>query len=198
MKTYILKPEVNEKTLANRGFNIITVGQNKIATIDALLNDGKERQQMLIFLTPPKRTLEWRYGSMKDVSFNPYIQGFIDLFLTSEPQSPSDVFTINEWAKEIHTNAVNHGFWEKEPEFGDICSLITTEVSEAYEEYRDHRPAFYLDEHGKPCGTAVEIIDVVIRCLDYLEGIGVDIEAYMHAKHEYNKTRTYKHGGKKI
>ena len=32
----------------------------------------------------------------------------------------------------------DHGFWDKEREFGDIISLMHTELSEAYEEYRTH------------------------------------------------------------
>jgi hypothetical protein len=49
----------------------------------------------------------------------------------------------------------------------------------------------------KPDGVAVELIDCIIRILDYLAYKGVDVEAVLARKHEYNKGREYRHGGKK-
>jgi hypothetical protein len=53
-------------------------------------------------------------------------------------------------------------------------------------------------EYCKPEGTAVELIDCVIRIFDYLGKTGVDVEKLLIAKHEYNKSRPYRHGGKKL
>lgn len=49
----------------------------------------------------------------------------------------------------------------------------------------------------KPEGVAVELADCMIRILDYCGRAGIDIEEVIQIKHEYNKTRPYKHGGKK-
>lgn len=49
----------------------------------------------------------------------------------------------------------------------------------------------------KPEGVAVELCDAIIRILDYLAYMGVDVEAVLMAKHEYNKGREYRHGGKR-
>ena len=48
----------------------------------------------------------------------------------------------------------------------------------------------------KPEGAAVELIDCLIRILDYCGHAGIDVEKTMSIKHEYNKTRPWKHGGK--
>lgn len=99
---------------------------------------------------------------------------------------------LNAYAKEIHENAVKHGWWEKPREFGEIIALIHSELSEALEEYRKYGEApenmvYYLcnrqdcyfygaqctgskcidGKRRKPGGIAVELIDAVIRILDY-------------------------------
>ena len=134
---------------------------------------------------------------------------------------------LTEFSKEVHENAVAHGWWEKEKSFPEIIALIHSELSEALEEYRDNKPMVYyncrydsndvcpcistkceeffkddcckqnaLDQ--KPKGIAIELADAVIRILDYCGRYGIDIEKAIEIKHEYNKTRPYKHGGKKI
>lgn len=128
--------------------------------------------------------------------------------------------SMNEWAQEIHQNAVEHGWWDEERSFGDIVALCHSELSEALEEYRSKRPLVYCEGLAmnaacvdgrcggadcisaypgrKPEGVAVEMIDCMIRILDWCGKEGVDVDKLLSAKHEYNKGRPYRHGGKAL
>ena len=122
---------------------------------------------------------------------------------------------LNELAKEIHENAVEHGWWDEPRSFGEVDALCHSELSEALEEHRDGRPMVYvLDLEGdnnavprleedidkfngrKPEGVAVEMADCIIRILDWCGKEGIDIDKIIRLKMEYNKTRPYRHGGK--
>ena len=134
---------------------------------------------------------------------------------------------LNDFAKEVHQNAVKHGWWDEERTFGEIIALCHSELSEALEEFRAKRPMVWFgcaeadsekpcrpeDEYdclnygkevdceyrsAKPEGIAVELADCIIRILDYCGKEGIDIDAVLKLKHEYNKTRPYRHGGKAL
>ena len=106
--------------------------------------------------------------------------------------------TLNDLAKEIYENAKAHGWWDKERSFGDIIALCHSELSEALEEYRNDKPMIYYGADKKPEGIAVELIDCVIRILDYCGHENIDVDKIMQIKHEYNKSRPYRHGDKKL
>lgn len=160
---------------------------------------------------------------------------------------------LNELANECHENSVVHGFWDIESEngngevvrtysvnardMGEITANIHGEVSEMWEDYRDHRgmteiyyehkgfkPDFNPFDHSnlstnegykcscgsgqwpcpvsvanivrKPCGIPIEAADIIIRVLDMCAAYGIDIEAAIAMKMEYNSTRPYMHGKK--
>ena len=132
---------------------------------------------------------------------------------------------INELAKEVHENAVAHGWWEKPPTLPEALCLIHAELSEALEEYREGNPLIYgtcalaaedckysgvcdrvgrpgegegVDGPCKPEGIAVELADVILRTLDPMAALGVDVDAVVMAKHKYNLGREYRHGGETV
>lgn len=116
-----------------------------------------------------------------------------------ETLNPIDgTMNITQMACEIHKNAIAHGWWNEPRSFGDIVALCHSELSEALEAYRDDEPLFYYGEGSKPEGIATEMIDCVIRILDWCAHEDVDVYDLMIKKMEYNKDRPYRHGGKKL
>lgn len=144
--------------------------------------------------------------------------------------------TIRERQKQIHAWALSKGWWT--PAFGANSSgesnpgtltvtnrdhlgvlaekllLITTEIAEATEEYRNGRAltsVYFTDPAGaehayqyrtaagpvrKPEGFPTEIADAMIRLMDLGEACGIDLDDEIDRKMEYNETRAYRHGGK--
>lgn len=75
---------------------------------------------------------------------------------------------MNEMIKNVHQNAIDHGFWDEDRPLGETFALIHSELSEALEEYRAGRPNVRYGEGGKPEGICVELIDAAIRMMDFM------------------------------
>lgn len=109
----------------------------------------------------------------------------------------------------IHDLACEKGWWDgyERDDQGELklttdqaiskIALIHAELSEAVEEARKspNYSAIYYDA-SKPEGFAVELADALIRILDLCGALGINAEEVVRIKHEFNKTRPRRHGGK--
>ncbi|NJR71307.1 MAG: hypothetical protein HC771_23815 [Synechococcales cyanobacterium CRU_2_2] len=78
-----------------------------------------------------------------------------------------------------------------------LLALIHSEVSEAFQEAKDgiDAPSEKIPEFSR---FELELADIVIRAFDLAAAMEIDIGLAIAAKHEFNKTRSHKHGGKKF
>lgn len=104
---------------------------------------------------------------------------------------------LNVLQQDIHHNAVAHGWWSGEKRnSGEAVALMHSELSEALEAMRAGNPPD--DKVPQFSGVEAELADVMIRIMDFAQGHGYRVIEAMIAKHAYNKTRPYKHGGKQF
>lgn len=93
--------------------------------------------------------------------------------------------------------------------FPEAMAMLHSEVSEALEAWRVHgtgdatltAPTADLHDRrvvGKPEGVGSEFADILIRLLDDCALYGVDLQAEYERKVEFNRSRPYRHGGKRI
>lgn len=102
---------------------------------------------------------------------------------------------FERFQRNVYETAVSKG-WHDEPiTTGESIALMHSELSEALEADRQGNPPD--DKIPEFSGLEAELADVIIRILDFAESRNLDVVGAMMVKNEFNKTRSYKHGGKK-
>ena len=90
--------------------------------------------------------------------------------------------TRNGW------NVTQPADWGNDYKVPAVLALIHSEVSEALEAFRADDRANFEEE----------LADIMIRVLDLSAGLAIDLDAAVRSKLEANKTRGYRHGGKRL
>lgn len=103
---------------------------------------------------------------------------------------------LNYIANEVHCLAIEKGWYDNERDFSEYIANIHAELSELFEAYRKGTLNQECDKNNGMTCFEEELADIVIRVLDMSEKFNVDIGNAVLKKHEYNKTRKYRHGGK--
>lgn len=114
---------------------------------------------------------------------------------------------LNELADAVHENAIDHGFHPVEsiPIFiANQCNNLHGEVTELWDAFRAGKEEETCDKGEKLLELNLrvmtcqeeELADIIIRALDVSRRLQIPIVECINAKHEYNKTRPYRHGKK--
>ena len=111
---------------------------------------------------------------------------------------------LRDIQKAVWRTAEEHGWHGDNDSVPVKLVMIHSEVSEALEEYRNTPPEceisdlYYSVDSDKPEGFGIELADIVIRVLDLAEMLGMDLTDLILTKMEYNESRPYRHGGKRV
>ena len=105
--------------------------------------------------------------------------------------------SVDDWADDIYAWAQRKGWYENpDRNYGELCALFHSEISEALEEWRIGRMDTEFREDGKPLGFYTELAGCVIRIMDTFAANGQSLERELRLNMEYNEKRPYRHGGK--
>jgi NTP pyrophosphatase (non-canonical NTP hydrolase) len=157
-----------------------------------------------------------------------------------DPADPDERAFVEQWRETLNLMAGlveqcnrDNGWYDESVSVGDLCALLHSEVSEAFDAWRKHgfedQTGLAVPHHDfdpytretvaplgvfckkcgnvesnvhhrlpKPEGYGSELADVLIRLLDQASRHGVDLAGEFARKLAYNRTRSYRHGGRRV
>jgi len=116
---------------------------------------------------------------------------------------------FSDWAYVVHKLATQKGWHDDESNtdaepayISRAVALLHSEISELYEAFRNgtlHNTCDKMKElppEKALTNLEEEVADIIIRTLDMAARLRVDIDKAINCKHEFNRTRPLRHGGK--
>lgn len=95
--------------------------------------------------------------------------------------------TIDQLIREAHDTAIDKGWWIFPRTDLEVHALIHSEIAEATEAFREKNMPNQLEE----------LADAIIRIADFCGKKGWDLTVALEMKLAFNKTRPFRHGGKR-
>jgi NTP pyrophosphatase (non-canonical NTP hydrolase) len=125
--------------------------------------------------------------------------GFHDAPVTSETIPSKLMLMVSELAEalESYRDPESDNMVKVPAELVDRLVHGGTSAAEYYGA-RAELTALFAKWQAKPKGLDIELADVLIRVFDFAGKEGIDLDAALRTKMEYNKGRPHMHGGRKV
>lgn len=110
--------------------------------------------------------------------------------------------TLDDIVDAVHDLALKKGWHSNTDNSEDVfiermCNNLHDEISELHEAWRRNKLREGCDKPIELSCLEEELADIIIRVLDSAKRLNIDIRRAIEVKHEYNKTRSYRHGNKR-